>query len=71
MKITLEFDDSEEQMHAACAMHAMHLWSMLHNIDQSCRSRLKHCDDVSDAEEQHLEQLRDLASISRTIEEMI
>ena len=69
MKTTLEYTD-DERHEANCAYHGSALWSALWEIDNQCRSRMKHGEDVSDAEYSFLESIRDAASIARSIEEL-
>jgi len=68
MKVTLVFDGESAHNDAFMAINAGGFFSALWDIDQECRSRLKHGEDVSDQEKKVLERLRDLCRIVDNIE---
>jgi hypothetical protein len=58
--ITLKFKIPEEREEADEAVNAGKAWSCLHNIDNYCRSALKHDDGVSETTAVYLEKVRDI-----------
>ncbi len=69
MKVTLEFTE-EDGDHAKYAVNGHGLWSALWDVDGLCRDRLKHAEDVSDAEYVFLERIREVCNLAHMVEDM-
>jgi len=61
-KMIVELDTHEEQFEIKLTLNAMEMWSDLLEIDGQCRNRMKHSDDVTDAEYYFLDRIREITS---------
>jgi len=61
MKATIEFDGDDAERDTLLALHAGELFAAIWDIDQECRSRIKHAEGIEDAEACFLERLREMA----------
>ena len=72
MKITLEFEDGEEdndgQRSARLALAASDLYCALYEVDQHCRTTLKHDDKIDEHTDDILERIREICSVVRDYE---
>ena len=60
MRATLEFDLPSDEVPLELASRAIDLYSALSEIRESIRTRLKHSENLSLAEMEYLERLREL-----------
>ena len=64
MRITLDFDVTEEKLESRCAFLGMTLWSALWDIDMECRNRMKYTEGLSDEEYAFLDHIREMCHIA-------
>lgn len=57
---TIEYDPFEEREDASTWLYASERTRALYRVTSLIRSRLKHAEDVTDAEQRHLEELLDI-----------